>query len=115
WEGGAAWLSSAAMLERINFAKSLAHARSTDGGSRIEPDEICRTNKLDTAEKTLAHFLRLHVQDDVPGETRAKLADYLVHDDGGKDRPWTNDGRTFNSKVRGLVHLIVASPEYQLA
>ncbi len=115
WEGGSAWLGSAAMLERINFAKSLAHARSVESGSRIQPDEICARHKLDSPDKVLSHFLKAHLQDDIAPETAAALREYLTHNDGGKDRPWTNDGRTFNSKVRGLIHLVLASPEYQFA
>jgi len=115
WDDGPAWLTSAAVIDRVNFAMTLAHARSVDEGSRIFPDVVCQRLKLDTPDKVLAHYARLHVQDDLPAETRAALRDYLTKDDGGKERAWTNDYRSFNSKVRGLIHLLVASPEYQLA
>lgn len=115
WDGGAAWLTSALVLERVNFAMTLAHARSVEDGSRILPDTVCQKRALDTPDKVLAHYVFLCLQDAVPEETRKSLRDYLAKNDGDKERPWTNDYRSFNSKVRGLIHMLMASPEYQLA
>jgi uncharacterized protein (DUF1800 family) len=115
WDGGAAWLTSALVLERVNFAMSFAHARSVEDGSRIFPDVVCQKRGLDTPEKVLVHYVSLCLQDDLPEATRQSLRDYLSKNDGEKDRPWTNDYRSFNSKVRGLIHMLIASPEYQLA
>lgn len=115
WDGGAAWLTSALVLERVNFAMTLAHSRSVDDGSRIFPDLVCQRRALDTPDKVLAHYVSLCLQDDLPEETRQALRDYLTKGDDGKARPWTHDYRSFNSKVRGLIHMLIASPEYQLA
>ncbi len=114
WDGGQEWLNSATVLERMNFAKTLAHARNPKAGSRTAVDEICAREKFATPQAAVAYFLRLHVDDDVPDETRRALTNYLTQDDGEKPRKWLTSGRGYESKVRGLIHLVLSTPEYQL-
>jgi hypothetical protein len=54
----------------------------------------------------------------LPEDARAALVDYMLRD--AKNQPVPREKfelseATFNTKVRGLLHLMMATPEFQLA
>jgi len=109
WDGGLAWVSTSTLLERYNFANRLCTAREDTTRTTFDPLPALSAAGLTTAEAVADRYLRLLVDGDVPPEVRAALVAYL------------NDGGPFDLaahgdiKVRGLVHLIMATPIYQSA
>jgi uncharacterized protein (DUF1800 family) len=89
WKGGPAWINSSTLFERFNFAARLT--------SRMSPPSA------DSSAALLDGQLARLVDGDVTPEGRAALLDYLAAPTAGPD-----------ARVRGLMHLVMALPTYQL-
>jgi uncharacterized protein (DUF1800 family) len=89
WKGGPAWINASTLFERFNFGERLA--MTADVLSDQAPEALVDA------------YLGLLVDGDVTPEARAALLDYL-------GQP-TADAE---GKTRGLVHLAMALPTYQL-
>jgi uncharacterized protein (DUF1800 family) len=102
WPGGAAWLNSTTMFARLNFINAIT------GGAppaRDAPPPPALPSILGTAAQALAHYLPLVLDDNLTPESRRVLVEYA----GGEDAALTSD------KLRGLVYLILGSPQFHLA
>jgi uncharacterized protein (DUF1800 family) len=106
WDGGRAWINATTLLERFNYANRLAVARGDRGESYLDPAAIA--GRLRTPEATIDFLVELLLDGDLPAASRAALLDYAR--DGGDFA----DPDVADRKVRGLVHLVMASPLYQL-
>jgi uncharacterized protein (DUF1800 family) len=107
WDGGQAWINAATLLERFNYANRLAVSRGERGESFLDPDAIARQYR--TPQRIVDGLAELLLDGDLPTSSREALLDYVR--DGGGDFA---DVDTADQKIRGLVHLIMASPLYQL-
>jgi uncharacterized protein (DUF1800 family) len=114
WELNLGWINTATMLERFNFANQLATTRNTENpGFWITGDQLARYSKKN-AKKTVNKFLSVLGPLPVSAETRAALRDYLQTNDQGGTTQFAPDEGTIDKKVRGLVHLILSLPEFQM-
>ena len=110
WPGGPAWLDAATMASRFNFGALLAGAvrgAQNQGGGYIDPERFVQqlgTKDWDAVIDLFGTSFTAGLTD----ETRSSLKDYVSK---AKDaRPIT-----LETKLRGMVHLLMASPEYQVA
>ena len=117
WDGGRAWISTSSLFERFNFAAAVTGQRGPEGTSHVDPESIFEgvqpTSIDDVLERTVTHLL----DGEVPPEGRAALRAYLeVPDDPkAKPAPFAFDHRFVDGKLRGLLHLVLSTPEYQLS
>ncbi len=114
-EEGAGWIDSSTVIARANFANELSQVSTTDG-VRAGLDvfrEIVRYN-LTTADQIVDHYLALLVDGDVPVFVRTVLIEFMNRIDTGPS-PFVLTPAKVNEKVRGLVHLIMSLPEYQVS
>lgn len=114
WKGGRAWITSTTLLERLNFGLAVATLRNN--ASQTEQFDLMgllRANDLQTPSAVLDHFLDLLVDGNVSPERRELLRDYLESDP--PNGRLVLDQRFVEERVRGLLHLVLAMPEYQLA
>jgi hypothetical protein len=107
WPGGASWLNSATLFARLNYIDLLA-----GGGAGNERSDTPQTDpsgqvagELGTAAQALDYYLPLLLDDNVSDEAREVLLEYV----GDRDALLTAE------QLRGLVYIILASPQYQLA
>jgi uncharacterized protein (DUF1800 family) len=107
WDGGQAWINAATLLERFNYANRLAVSRGERSESFFDPAAIARQYR--TPQRVVDGLAELLLDGDLPTSSREALLDYAR--DGGGDFADTD---TADQKIRGLVHLIMASPLYQL-
>jgi uncharacterized protein (DUF1800 family) len=107
WDGGQSWINAATLLERFNYANRLAVSRAERGESFFDPAAIARQYR--TPQRVVDGLAELLLDGDLPTSSREALLDYAR--DGGGDFA---DDVTADQKIRGLVHLIMASPLYQL-
>ena len=114
WPGGPAWISTSTLIARDNVATQ-ALRTGPDQPTFIDVLALLRRHRLPTPEAILDFFVDLMVDGDLPEAKRRVLAEYLVARDDGTPGPFTLDERTVNNKVRGLIALLAATPEYQLA
>ena len=105
WPGGGAWLNSATIFARLNFINRLAAGEPTRGRRRPGVPPLPTLTELETASQALAHFLPLVLDDNVPDEARRILRDYA----GGPDANLTPEAQ------RGLIYLVLASPQFHLS
>ena len=101
WEGGRLWITSASLLVRNNFAAELST------GERYGP--IAETVRLAEArgwkepEPAVRHYVGLLLNRDLDAAVLARLGNYLRQADGSREQ-----------RFRGLIHLVMTMPEYQL-
>jgi uncharacterized protein (DUF1800 family) len=110
WKGGAAWINATTLFERYNFANRLVTARDeskpyfTDIGGQLAAHGLSDPGLL------VDYYLALLLDRDASPQARATLTDYLR--DGGD---FVVDEAGVDKKVRGVVHLAMSLPAYQLA
>jgi len=63
----------------------------------------------------LDHFATLFLDGQLPAEAREKFLDYMNRDSKNERKPFKLTAESINSKVRGLMHMMMTMPEYQLA
>jgi uncharacterized protein (DUF1800 family) len=114
WDWGAAWLNTGSLFARASLANTLASNRG-NAGSRFDAGALLAGADASTAEGVVdALASRLNV-DDVSGDVRAAWIDYLEANDDGSRGTWQNDSAHVDEKVRGLVHVMLTGPAFQLA
>jgi len=143
WPGGKKWINSSTWMERINFANFLCTARE-DGHTMAPPfATTIERNGLNRPEAIVDHFGDVLLDGQLSARMRQTLLDYLSAGDpkilpqpagaatgvaraagksGGKTGAPASGlpARPFlpafvDQKVRGVVYLLLASPEFQLA
>jgi hypothetical protein len=111
WDGGLAWISTSTVLERFGFSSRLCTARVDQTKTTFDPMARLAERGLRSADQVTDYYLKLLVDGDVPSEVRASLLSYL-------NDPTPFDGAAEairDTKLRGLVHLIMSTPVYQSA
>ncbi len=110
WPGGPTWLNSSLWLQRANFANGIASRRKGDAGTAFDPAYMMVTERIADATGFQDHLSVLLLDRRPAPGTRAVLEAYLAN---GETLQMTS--ASLNRKGRGLLYLLLASPEYQLA
>ncbi len=100
WEGGRLWINSASMLKRANFATDLAF--SDRYGAIADPAELAASRHWRRIDEMLQHYVELLWSADA-GESLPLLEQAMSETHG-----------TLSQRLRGVVHLVLAAPRYQL-
>jgi hypothetical protein len=111
WDWESAWVSSATMLARYNFARDVVSARDGSGGFR--PDKLMDIGLTDPGDILDAAAEVLGLQDHLTASEKAVLIDYLT-DNGARPSLDLTVYGTRNIKLHGLFALLMQSPAYQL-
>ena len=114
WTSGVGWINPSSLLERFNFANRIVTTRGGNGGAAFDPGQAVAGKGLGTPESLVDYFVGLLLDGQVSPEQRSALIGYLRLDDGGQPGAFTLNARTLDSKVRGLIHLTMATPAFQL-
>lgn len=105
WPGGTNWISAATMLGRFNIASHLT-GNAPGSISLVDGNALAQTSGADTTEQLMFYVTNaLGLQ--LSSATAVALMQYL-----GRGNVADLD---VDTKTRGLVHLVLASPEYQLS
>ena len=105
WPGGPTWISAATMLARFNVASHLT-GDAPGSLSLLTGDALAQASGADTTEGLLAYVTdALGVR--LGPVTASSLMGFLSHRNLADI--------DVDAAARGLVHLILASPEYQMA
>ncbi len=118
WKEGPSWVSSNGLLQRARVAEWMADSRRSDRPPfSWRPERLLGERSewptLDPGS-VVARFVA-HLDPSPPTDsTTASLVAYLQADDDGTPTPFVLDKGTIDRKVRGLVALLLSSPEYQL-
>ena len=109
WDWGLSWINTATLLVRYNAASALTSARARD--VRFDPTRLLGSGEFKSPEEVVDRLLWALGPLRVPEATRSALVEFLAQGSGGA---FVLDRRTLDRQVRGLVHLILTLPEYQL-
>jgi uncharacterized protein (DUF1800 family) len=98
WEGGRLWINSAMLLKRANFAAELV------AGGRFGPIAEPTAERTSQDPQTLvSSSVELLLARDLDSEASQRLTDYVREARGEREE-----------RRRGLIHLIMTMPEFQL-
>ncbi|OGO23819.1 MAG: hypothetical protein A2Z28_07305 [Chloroflexi bacterium RBG_16_51_9] len=112
WPGGAVWINSNTLLQRLNFANTVSIARSAN--FQFNPQETARRLNISSADRFIDYFTSLLLDGNMSDEELGILKAFgsaLDVPGGFSNAP----SDVVDEKLRSLVYLIMASPDYQLA
>jgi uncharacterized protein (DUF1800 family) len=111
WKGGSAWINSSTLFERFNWGDRLSMGRDSTRPYFTDVPSQLQAHGISSADGVVDYYLGLFVDGDVTPEARQNLIDYL-----NAPAPFAiGDSGAIDVKARGLVHLALATPTYQLA
>jgi uncharacterized protein (DUF1800 family) len=112
WKGGTAWINTNTLLYRINFANQVATARTANFS--FNPADLLARQSTNPPDDAIDFYLRVLLDGVMAGDEKGVLAEYY-----GSPADMTVPPRTGKSaadeKMRSLVFLVLASPDYQMA
>ncbi len=113
WDWETAWLNSATLLARYQFAVDVISARGT-GSTKFQPGKkLIDLSLTDPTAIVNAVTDVLGVTDQLTAADQAALTNYLT-DGGAMPSIDLTDSDTRNRKLNGLFGLVLQSPAYQL-
>jgi uncharacterized protein (DUF1800 family) len=114
WDGGMAWISTTTLLERANFADAITSARGgpiTKGiGPGIDLNALLQGITATTAAELVDQLAQRLGPVPINDGSRAEMAAYLDAPNGLA----AITAVEMDTKVRGLIHLILGTAEYQV-
>ena len=111
WKGGSTWINSTTLFERFNWGNRLASGRDASKPYFADVGGQVQAHTLGAPDALVDYYAGLLVDGDLTPEARQSLLDYL---NTGVTLDLNNPG-SIDLKARGLVHLALAVPTYQLA
>jgi len=111
WRGGTAWINSSTLFERFNWGDRLSMGRDASKPYFTDVPGQLQAHAISSPDGLVDYYIGLFVDGDVTPEARQSLIDYL----NNPDPLALNDAGAIDLKARGLVHLALATPAYQLA
>lgn len=113
WDWGESWLNTGSLFARASLSNTFCTNRGTKG-TLFDPAALLAGTNASAAEDVVDLFAaRLNVED-VSSRIRAAWVDYMNANDDGTPGRWTNSPDNVDKKVRGLVHVLLTSPSFQL-
>ena len=112
WPGGAVWINSNTLLQRLNFANTVAIARTAN--FQFNPQETVQRLNISSNDGFIDHFIGVLLDGNMSDEERSILKTFgsALDIPGGFA---SGTSTVVDEKLRSLVYLIMASPDYQLA
>jgi uncharacterized protein (DUF1800 family) len=100
WKGGRAWINSATMLGRANFATDVTIGGRF--GSISDPVDVAAQRKWQEPHEAVAYYVELLLARDV-SSAHSAIENYLEHSTG-----------SLGERLRGVLHVLMTLPEYHL-
>jgi len=113
WDGEAQWINSNTVLQRFNFGLDLVRQRDNEFFQKTRFDEYLKRHDLTTAERVVDHYAQTLLDGDL-GDGRARLVDYMNRNEKNEPAKFEPKGNAVRSKVKGVLHLMMGTPEFQL-
>ncbi len=111
WKGGSTWINSSTLFERFNWGNRLSMGRDSTKPYFTDVAGQIQTRNISSPDGLVDYYLGLFVDGDASPEARQALIDYL-----NAPSPLSlTDSGALDLKARGLVHMALATPTYQLA
>lgn len=115
WDGGMSWIATDTLMERFNFAHRISMQKFDTKEGYINPEVLASQFSAASMSDMVDYFLSRLVDKDLPHGARRKLVEYALMGKDGAKLSGVPDPKTLDMKIRGLIHLIMTLPSYQLA
>ena len=100
---------------RFNFGQEIATQRLNEFAKKSDMESWLMKHNLKTSGDIVNHYAKLLLDGELDQATRETFVSYMNHGPKNEPAPFVLDKDILNNKVRGLLHLMMAVPEYQLA
>jgi uncharacterized protein (DUF1800 family) len=110
WDGEELWINANTILQRYNFTLDLLNRQ--DAARMVANYE---RRGLRTSDQVVDHLASVLLDGVIGRYPRARLVDYLGQDEAGKFSPFKLTAETFSTRVVGAAHLMMCTPQYQVA
>ncbi len=125
WDGGPTWINTSTMLARFNFVNSLIATTApakppavATNAPNVQPDALVKEAGGFNAPRIVDVLTASGLQDDVTGDVRTTLVDYLTgtgaQAQGSITDPLPFGPENYQEKIRGVVALTLNLPVNQL-
>ncbi len=118
WDGGTAWIASDTLLARYNFANQIIQNKMDNlENDYILPTILIKKYNLNTSNDLISYFSELFIDNDMNPDIHQSFCNYLNDNDNNNDiinfTSW--DDLKLDAKLRGIIHLFLTSPMYNIA
>ncbi|MES2308211.1 MAG: DUF1800 domain-containing protein [Verrucomicrobiota bacterium] len=122
WPSGFRWVNTSTLLLRYNFMNFVVNGKPLEDrqrgggavGNAYNPMKLVEGRSFSTASDVVDYFLTYFIQRPLQSDLRNQLVKYLETDRSGGSSTFDLKNRFAVDKMRGLIHLILSSPDYQL-
>ena len=115
WDGNETWINANTVMLRFNFGQEIATQKFGEFAKKSEMESWLLKHHLKTSADIVDHYSRLLLDGDLQSSVRDTFITYMNHGPKNEPKSFVLDKDVLNDKVRGLLHLMMAVPEYQLA
>ena len=116
WDGHESWVNANTVIVRFNFGGRLISQQYGEFESRNPLAGELRDRGLTEPRPIVDFYADLMLDGRLPDDRRGRLVDYMMRDDKNEPREkFELNGDSARKKVRGMMHLLMATPAYQLA
>ncbi len=115
WDGNQDWINANTVMLRFNYGQSLATQRGNEFARKSDLESWLLEHGIRTSADIVDHFAKLLLDGNLSPSVRNTLLAYMDHGPKEQPVPFVLDKDALNDKVRGLLHLLMATPEFQLA
>jgi uncharacterized protein (DUF1800 family) len=115
WDGNEAWINANTVLVRFNFGLSVATQQQGLFAEKPDLESMLKARNITTPEQVVDYFGMMLLDGQLAEDDRAKFTDFLANPPGKKPAPFVLNHDTFTHRVCDLIHLMMSTPEYQLA
>jgi uncharacterized protein (DUF1800 family) len=116
WDGEAAWINSNTVLVRFNLAMAItSQRRDQEYAKRSDLQTTLKKLQADDAEEVVDDYARVLLDGAISSDTRGKLIEFMNRNEKDEPAMFKPTPPFINSKVRGVLHIMMSTPEYQLA
>ncbi|MSR30357.1 MAG: DUF1800 domain-containing protein [Gemmataceae bacterium] len=120
WEGGKSWINANSLVTRFNQTSSLIDrplvfappVAQRPALTQVDVAALLAPFVFNSPVEVVNHMVRRHLAVPLNENKKAELVKYLGN--FPPSREWEKQKPMVNSKLRGLLSLLLASPEYQL-
>jgi hypothetical protein len=115
WDGNESWINANTVMLRFNFGEAVATQRGGEFAKKSNMEQWLLQHDIKTSADIVDHYAKLLLDGQLDPTVRTTLIAYMDHGPKDKPQPFVLDKDILNDKVRGLLHLMMAVPEFQLA
>jgi uncharacterized protein (DUF1800 family) len=116
WDGGRTWLNANTIFARSDQSGRFAHP-DWGWGPAIDPIAFCQKYNIKTTTQIVNFFSKLLLDNTYPLPLKARMRGYMNtnHDGNQQTFSWSAEDWYKESKIGGLIFLLLSSQHYQMA